>query len=344
MTQTKLTKAHKKCAKMFVALLVSGLLLFQPLANVVAASDFWGHWAQGYIAQLMNEGVVQGDDQGRVNPENNITRAEFTAIVVRAFDFAPQTGSVAGFPDVAAGQWYYSYFATARREGIVQGDDLGRANPSANITRVEATVILARVLDLPVPTVTTNFADSATIPAWAASGVATMVDRGVVIGYPDGNFRPQWNLTRAEAFAMLARLSGLLGVEEPPTTEPPTTEPTTTQPVTTAPATTQPTTTAPTGGGGGGWGGGTPTPQPTPAVLANYFNVGIEVAGGISFIILEPLSATPAQNGTQFNFLVNNGLRQTVWVDPVTVDGQRQYRLALVGEFTLAQLTLQYRP
>jgi len=254
---TRFARMQKKCIQTFVALLLVGLMLFQPLASV-AARDFAGHWAESYITLLTDMGIVTGDEHGNTNPENNITRAEFIAVIVRTFGLTAGGNVSANFPDVASGRWYHTNFAIARYHGIITGDDRGHANPSNDITRLEATVILARALDATLTGATTSFTDNDAIPPWGRASVAAMTEQEIITGFPGGYFRPQQNLTRAEGFALIARIInrnlipdrpvavGLVQpppiVTVPPIEDPP--EPTTAPPpVTTAPSTAPPATT-----------------------------------------------------------------------------------------------------
>jgi len=354
---------RKKSIQIVVALLLAGVLLFQPLSFVTRATDFSGHWAEEYITQLSDAGIVQGDQQGRVNPENSITRAEFIALVVRSFSFTEGTGEEAGFPDVASGRWYYNYFAIARAEGLVQGDNRGNANPATNITRAEAAVLLSRVSGFTATASVTEFVDNDDIANWAMSGVVAMVENNVIGGFPDGSFRPSRNLTRAEAFTLIARLVGrdadvVQPVVDPIDLDPPADydedyddddddndEDT---PATTTPASRPATQAPPSGGGGGGaGGGGGGTVAPRPAIITDYFNIDIVYyGGGVSFVLLEALAnpVRPIPPRTQLNFLLDGTVYNDIWNRMNIIDGVRQYRLGVMGTYSnVSQMSLQYR-
>ena len=173
-------------------------------ASVLAANEYANHWAEGYITLLVNKGIVTGDRHGNIHPDNNITRAEFVALTVRTFELAEVADT--NFPDVVPGRWYYPYFAIARQAGIVQGGSGGNANPAVNITRAEVAVILARTLNITADIAATAFTDNSDIPHWAMDSVAAMTERGLITGFPNGTFMPQRSLTRAEGFALIARI------------------------------------------------------------------------------------------------------------------------------------------
>lgn len=78
--------------------------------------------------------IVFGDENGDSNPDNDITRAEFATILVRAVGLAPGTGST-GLYDVASADWYSGYLETAAEYGIVTGYPDGTVGPNDTITR-----------------------------------------------------------------------------------------------------------------------------------------------------------------------------------------------------------------
>ena len=169
-----------------------------------AGDDISGHWAVDDIRFLIDEGIVLGDDKGNINPNNNITRAEFVAIINRAMDYTEKAGS--NFPDVRSGAWYSDQFAIAKSAGYLVGDDNGNANPDKAITRAEVVVILDRILELPGTTATSAFSDSGSFPAWSVQAIINLTTSELVKGYPDNTFRAGRNITRAEAFTILARI------------------------------------------------------------------------------------------------------------------------------------------
>ncbi|MCL2152768.1 MAG: S-layer homology domain-containing protein [Oscillospiraceae bacterium] len=194
-----------------LALTVACCILFTIVGPAsVLAEDISGHWAADDIYFLMEKGIVQGDSNGNINPDNNITRAEFVAIINRALGFTETDSS--NFPDVKSGAWYYDDFAIAKNEGYILGDDNGNANPDMPITRAEVAVIVERVLGLEAESATSEFADSESFPDWSANSIIALTEKGLINGYPDNTFRAYYNITRAEAFAILSRIikSGLI--------------------------------------------------------------------------------------------------------------------------------------
>jgi hypothetical protein len=189
------------------ALLLTAVLAL-PLAGQAAArptfSDVAGLWDAADVALLAADGVVTGEPGGLFRPAAPVTRAEFAAMLQRAFAVAPPAPVPVGFRDVPATFWGAAAIAAARRSGWMQGVGGGLFLPQAPVTRAQAVVVLARALAIPPAAAAPGFADAAAIPAWAAPYVAGAAGEQLVSGYPDGSFRPQAPLTRADAAHLLA--------------------------------------------------------------------------------------------------------------------------------------------
>lgn len=100
----------------------------------VAFADVSENWARDAIDDMGLRMIVFGDENGDSNPDNDITRAEFATILVRAVGLAPGTGST-GLYDVASADWYSGYLETAAEYGIVTGYPDGTVGPNDTITR-----------------------------------------------------------------------------------------------------------------------------------------------------------------------------------------------------------------
>lgn len=89
--------------------------------------------------------------------------------------------------------------------GFIQGYPDGTFRPANSITRAETAAIVARILNLPAPASAVEFPD---VPGdhWAADAIARVANRRLVVGYPDGNFRPDEPITRAEMTALVLRM------------------------------------------------------------------------------------------------------------------------------------------
>ncbi len=162
--------------------------------------DIAGHWAEKNINQLVALGAVGGYPDSTFKPENKITRAEFAAILVKAFKLESQKSKA--FADTA-GHWARDSISTATYHGIVSGYDATTFGPDDNITREQMAVMVMNASQLPAVTAGSSLIDSESISAWAKEAVATAVKNGIINGYPDNTFRPRANATRAEAVTVV---------------------------------------------------------------------------------------------------------------------------------------------
>jgi len=165
------------------------------LLRIPVLNDVSGHWAEADIQRLVQSGVVNGYPDGSFKPDAPITRAEFTAMLVRAFKLTAETGT--SFADTA-GHWCEDAIGAAASLGVVEGYDSGTFGPDDPITREQLAVMLVRAMELDLVTGSTGFADDSSISEWARGFVAAAVEAGILAGYPDNTVRPQGTATRAE--------------------------------------------------------------------------------------------------------------------------------------------------
>jgi hypothetical protein len=114
------------------------------------------------------------------------------------------------FTDIA-GHWAEQDIRSGAEQGWVSGYPNGAFLPDKAVTRAEFAVMLSRALQLPAAP-NMPFADANTIPKWAAASIAAAAQAGILSGYDDRSFRPDVNITRAEAAAMIVRAAGLPAV------------------------------------------------------------------------------------------------------------------------------------
>ncbi|MDD5382366.1 MAG: S-layer homology domain-containing protein [Candidatus Margulisbacteria bacterium] len=113
------------------------------------------------------------------------------------------------FPDVEAGYWVRQPISLLAMANIITGYPDGTFKPEGNITRAEMCTLLMKSETRNTKLETnTKFKD---VPAnhWAAKYIAGAAGMKVVLGYPDGTFRPKSNITRAEGLAMIVRFTGI---------------------------------------------------------------------------------------------------------------------------------------
>ncbi|PIG94260.1 endo-1,4-beta-xylanase [Gloeocapsopsis sp. IPPAS B-1203] len=168
--------------------------------------DIAGHWAQGYIRALADKNIISGFPDGTFKPNAPVTRAEFAAIVTKAFPKASQNNPSIEFGDIPQSFWGYSAIQTAVRRGFLVGYPGRIFQPSQQIPRVQVVVALASGLNLSSnnTNVLSFYQDAAQIPNYATNKVAAATQRRMVVNYPTARqLNPNRNATRAEVAAFV---------------------------------------------------------------------------------------------------------------------------------------------
>lgn len=188
---------------------VGHLTKFAVIANpktkdqIPKLNDIKGHWAEPAINKLVEKGILKGYLDGSFKPENYISRAEFTFMLVKAIGL--NAGGKVGFADLE-GHWSRDYIAAAAAKGIVSGYSSVNFAPEDNITREQMAVMAAKAAKLPVSADVEEFKDDNAISPWAREAVKQMLSNNLISGYPDQTFRPPNSVTRAEAAYMIYKL------------------------------------------------------------------------------------------------------------------------------------------
>ena len=168
-------------------------------------------WAVEAINALYDRGVVSGDGSGMFYPQRNVTREEFTKMLVVWLELDSPENPALPFEDCAEEGWYYGYLASAFENGLINGIDDQTFGLGQPITRQDMSVILYRAIlgykTLPeaLPEVSA-FEDSNEVSSYAIEGVEELHSRGVLNG-DGGYFRPRDYATRSEIAVLLHRLT-----------------------------------------------------------------------------------------------------------------------------------------
>jgi uncharacterized surface protein with fasciclin (FAS1) repeats len=172
-------------------------------------SDYWAH---PFIQALADNNVIAGFPDGSFRPNQAVTRAEFAALIQKAFGSQNRVRqlSAGGFSDVPANYWAASAIQYAYETGFLAGYPGNVFKPNQQIPRVQGIVALASGLGLtPSSTgsssdLSTYYNDASAIPNYAVAGVTAATQSNIVVNYPDvKQLNPQQPLTRAEAAALL---------------------------------------------------------------------------------------------------------------------------------------------
>lgn len=168
-------------------------------------TDILNHWAKNEILEMAEKGVINGKAEKTFAPDDNIKRAEFAAIIARAFELEEGENV---FSDIDNDAWYNGAVSAVTNAGFMKGAD-GRFRPDDNITRQEIAVVLANIsrtkglnttADIPV------FEDAGKVADWAKADVEYVTSLGLLNGISTGYFAPLSDATRAQVVVILTRL------------------------------------------------------------------------------------------------------------------------------------------
>ena len=165
----------------------------------------------GYPEDYRTGEPSDDEDLWPVKPQGNITRAEVASIFYRLLKDDVRdanTTDVSEFSDVRASDWYGTTVATLSAMDIVRGYEDGTFRPNALITRAEFAAIATRFFEETGAEYEPGTFDDVTGDEWFANAIADAVELGLIGGYPDGTVRPNNNITRAEACAIVNRTLG----------------------------------------------------------------------------------------------------------------------------------------
>ncbi len=163
-----------------------------PLADGLDSSDHFAY--------------IFGYADNTVKPKNKISREEVSTIFYRLLkdDFRSSIASTTqSFPDVKSTRWSNAPIATLANGKIIGGYPDGKFKPQGSITRAEFAAIVSRFDNLSYSG-TDKFSDIK--GHWAAGAINAASERGWIGGYPDGTFKPDAYITRAEAMALINKV------------------------------------------------------------------------------------------------------------------------------------------
>ncbi len=186
----------------FLSLLMALVLMLGmlPIAPRAAA-----HWADGYLSQLEEWGVIQ-ENQTRY-PDRALTRAEFMAIINRAYGYH-EVGPIP-FTDVSTKDWFFDDVSIAYTAKYIKGTSASTASPNATLTREMAACVLGRNMQLKeLSGEVIDFTDGRDISNWSRGMIQAAIDNYLLNGYKDGSFRPGQAVTYGEMAALVTRCVG----------------------------------------------------------------------------------------------------------------------------------------
>ena len=177
-------------------------------------SDTSDHWAREIILEMSSEEIINGVGNNLFEPERDITRAEFAAVIIRALD-CTKTNNSNPFSDISVSDWYYDSVLAAFENELITGYNDGSFMPQSSITRQEAMAIVVRAisrdssLELNINEITNilaAFSDRDSVSDWAKASAALCIKEDIITGRSGNTIAAQDNITRAETAVIIKRL------------------------------------------------------------------------------------------------------------------------------------------
>ena len=185
--------------------------------NALEFADVDNHWSKSYVELAAAKGLAEGMGNGKFDPDKTVTRAEFTAMLVRALGRGAYTGSAARYDDVKPDAWYYSAVTHAKELGLL---DFARGTlfaPEKPISREEMASMLAAAISIekpPVPEVPARldtYRDMDKMDTAYREDIRLMAGLNIMTGTAVDTFGPKSETTRAQAAVVLIRMLRTLG-------------------------------------------------------------------------------------------------------------------------------------
>ncbi|WCN39674.1 cadherin-like beta sandwich domain-containing protein [Aneurinibacillus uraniidurans] len=183
--------------------------------HLLEFKDVEHHWAKQAVNDMGSRMVISGTGNDLFHPDQDITRAEFAAIIVRGLGLKLENGPNP-FADVKAVDWYSSSVQTAYKYNLISGFEDGTFHPMDRITREQATVIIAKAMKTTglhaklqakeAEELLQPFTDAKKASEWAKSSLADCLQAGLVSGRNGKQLAPKEYITRAEVAAIVQRL------------------------------------------------------------------------------------------------------------------------------------------
>ena len=194
-----------------LAAVVASMLVLQPAAQAAGFAEFTdigGHWAVDAISQLHAMDIVKGDPDGRVRPDDPITRGEFVALLLRVEDIKASARTESPFVDVPGNHWAFGLIQAAKENGIVNGVDATHFGLTDNVTREQAVAMIMRAGKAVELSLTGQTFADVEAGRWSVEAIQSASRAGILdtTATALNAFRPAAPATRAEVMSMLANL------------------------------------------------------------------------------------------------------------------------------------------
>ncbi|PFJ42727.1 S-layer homology domain-containing protein [Bacillus thuringiensis] len=173
------------------------------------------HWASKVIEFMADKHFIDGTGDKTFDPDNQVTRAEFTSMLVKAMGYKNPSLKESKFKDVNKDTWYYQDVLIAEEHNLIRGISNTAFAPEQTLTREQMLAILVRVMekegatldvdDEDTKNVTTKFKDFSNVSQWASKSIAKSVKYGITVGTSESSITPKTDSTRAQSAAFIQR-------------------------------------------------------------------------------------------------------------------------------------------
>ena len=166
------------------------------------------HWAAPAIGWAVEEGITQGTDAGRFEPDGLVTRAQIVTFLHRMAGLPDGSLGSDTFMDLPAGHWADRAVGWAVEEGITQGTGAGRFEPDGLVTRAQIVTFLHRMAGLPDGNAGSGIFDDIPAGHWADRAVGWAADQEIATGIGGGRFGLDQSIIRARIVTYFYRYAG----------------------------------------------------------------------------------------------------------------------------------------
>ncbi len=188
---------------------------YSVIYNQKSFDDLVGHWSQEAVSDMASKLIINGVSETAFEPDRNISRAEFTTILVRAMGLMRNGEGVECFEDVDSDDWFYDAVSTAKSYGLLADCESEKFNADEKITREEVMVMVANAYEAigmdtsltenETASLISQFLDGDAVSDDATDEVALCIKNKIVKGY-NQMINPQGEITRAETAMVVSRL------------------------------------------------------------------------------------------------------------------------------------------
>ncbi len=176
------------------------------ISKPAAFDDTRGAWMEAAVSKMVARKIIYGVSDTKFDPDSNITRADYVALLMRALNGYAKIDSANDFSDVKSSSYYYTEVATAKALGIIKGTSF---RPEDKITREDMFSITYQAMKVfnmipkNIPNVKVSYSDESKISSDAKDAITVLTKLGLISGYK-GEVNPKGNSTRGEAAQFLS--------------------------------------------------------------------------------------------------------------------------------------------